>query len=236
MRHELTGRPDYGMLKIGFDAAGEQIVAEAGAMVARDVGVEMQTSLRGGLLAAAKRRVLGGESLFLNTFRATAAGQHVFLAAAAEGDVLHHDLDGQKELYIQSSCFLASGPTVVLDTKWGGARGFFSGTGLFLLKASGRGDVFVAAYGGLHEVEVGADGYVVDTGHIVAFTSGIDYRISRVGGLKSLFLSGEGLVARFSGQGKLWIQTRNPGGLAFFLHPFRRVQQNRQNLLDRVTD
>lgn len=226
MRHELTGRPDYGLLKIGFDAAGEQIVAEAGAMVARDVGIEMKTSLRGGLLAAASRSVLGGESLFLNTFSATASGQHLYLAAAPEGDLLYQRIEGQ-ELFIQSGCFLASGPDVVLDTKWGGARGFFSGTGLFLLKASGRGDVFVASYGGLHEVNVASEGYVVDTGHIVAFTSGVDYRVSRVGGLKSLFLSGEGLVARFSGQGKVWLQTRNPGGLALFLHPFRRVQQSR---------
>ena len=71
---------------------------------------------------------------------------------------------------------------------------------------------------------VGPAGYIVDTDHVVGFTTGLNYQVTKVGGLKSLFLSGEGLVCRFQGQGRLWISTRAPGGLASFLHPFRRVK------------
>ena len=116
---------------------------------------------------------------------------------------------------------MAASADVNLDTKWGGAKGFFSGTGLFLVKADGVGTVFVNAYGGLHVVDVGPEGYTCDTGHIVAFTDGLEYSVTKTGGLKSLFLSGEGLVAKFRGQGRLWISTRNPGGLAAFLQPYR---------------
>ena len=63
--------------------------------------------------------------------------------------------------------------------------------------------------------------YVVDTGHIVAFTEGLDYSISSVGGYKSLFFSGEGLVCRFSGTGRVWIQTRKLQPFLFWLFPFR---------------
>jgi uncharacterized protein (AIM24 family) len=70
------------------------------------------------------------------------------------------------------------------------------------------------------------DAYVVDTGHIVAFTEGLDYRVSKVGGYKSLFFSGEGFVCRFSGEGKVWIQTRKIYPLLSFLRPFRPSKNN----------
>ena len=74
MKHEFLDRPD-GMALIAFETSGESIVAESGAMVARDTGIEMKTNMRGGLASALKRKVLGSESLFLNTFTATAPGQ-----------------------------------------------------------------------------------------------------------------------------------------------------------------
>jgi uncharacterized protein (AIM24 family) len=61
---------------------------------------------------------------------------------------------------------------------------------------------------------------------MVAFTQGLNYSINKVGGLKSLFFSGEGLVCTFQGQGRLWMQTRNPGALANFLQPFRPVRHS----------
>jgi uncharacterized protein (AIM24 family) len=61
----------------------------------------------------------------------------------------------------------------------------------------------------------------VDTGHVVAFTEGLEYSVSRIGGYKSLFFSGEGLVCRFSGNGRLWIQTRKLGAFARWVYPFR---------------
>ncbi|HOE47283.1 MAG TPA: AIM24 family protein, partial [Polyangiaceae bacterium] len=67
MQTQLLQKPDFGMLKVTFEAAGEQMLVEASAMVAMDSGVQMKTQLQGGLLAAAKRKMLGGESLFQNT-------------------------------------------------------------------------------------------------------------------------------------------------------------------------
>lgn len=226
MRHEIVQKPDFAAVKVTFDTAGEQLLVESAAMLARDTGVAMQTQLQGGLLAAAKRKMLGGESLFQNTFTASAPGQTLWIAPGTEGDVEVVHLDGRAPMYLASGAFLASTPTVTLDTKWQGARGFFSGSGLFLLATQGHGPLFFAAYGGLHAVDVGAAGYVCDTSHVVAFTAGLEYAVTRVGGLKSLFFSGEGLVCRFTGQGRLWISTRNPGGLVSFLQPFRPVERS----------
>lgn len=226
MRYELLEKPDFTMVKVTFDQQGEAMLCEASAMVARDSKIDMKTQMQGGFLAAAKRKLLGGESIFQNTFTATAPGQSLYFAPAPEGDVQVLELDGTTPIMMNSGAFLGAAPSVNLDTKWGGTRGFFSGQGFFLLKAEGTGPVFFASYGGIHAVDVGPGGYVCDTGHVVAFTGGLSYNVQRLGGLKSLFFSGEGLVCNFQGQGRLWISTRNPGGLVNFVHPFRPVQRS----------
>jgi uncharacterized protein (AIM24 family) len=73
-------------------------------------------------------------------------------------------------------------------------------------------------------VAVGAEGYTADTGHVVGFTEGLEYRVRPFGGMKGLFFSGEGLVCDFTGRGTLFLQTRNPSSLASFLQPFRPVK------------
>lgn len=227
MKHEILDRPDYGMAVITFESAGESLVVESGSMVARDTGIEMKTQMRGGLLAAAKRKVLGGESLFLNTFVSTSAGQRLYLAPAPEGDIEVMQLEPGRELILQSGAYLASDPTVELDTKWAGFKGFMSGEGLFFLKTSGKGQLFINSYGGIHPIQLdGSAPYILDTQHIVAFESSLTFDIRKIGGMKSLFLSGEGFVCEFKGAGTLWAQTRNAGALASFLHPFRAVKSS----------
>ena len=116
---------------------------------------------------------------------------------------------------------------VEVSTKWGGAKTFFGGEGLFMLRCSGRGELFIASYGAIHSVNVTGT-YTVDTSHIVAFDESLTFSVTRVGGLKSLVLSQEGLVCRFTGTGRLWIQTRSVPALASFLHPFRRLKPKKR--------
>lgn len=226
MRYELIDKPDFSMVKVTFDGSGEQMVLESAAMVARSSGMTMQTNMKGGVLAAAKRKLLGGESLFQNTFTASQPGETLYFAPGPEGDVEVLELNGTMPILMNSGAFLGAAPGVQLDTKWGGAKGFFSGTGFFLLKADGHGPLFFSCYGGMHPVDVGPGGYICDTSHVVAFTGGLNYNVQKVGGLKSLFFSGEGLVCNFQGQGRLWMSTRSPAALAAFVHPFRRVQRS----------
>ncbi len=226
MRYEILDKPDFGMAKITFDQPGESMLVESSAMVAKHSAIDMQTQMKGGILGAAKRKLLGGESIFQNTYTATAPGQELYIAPGAEGDLETLELNGQQEVFLNSGAFVASAPSVQLDTQWGGAKGFFSGTGFFLLRCAGHGPLMFASYGAVHAVDVGPQGYICDTDHVVGFTGGLQYEVTKVGGLKSLFFSGEGLVCRFHGQGRLWISTRNAGALASFVHPFRRVSSS----------
>ncbi|MGK4000683.1 TIGR00266 family protein [Sorangium sp. So ce1024] len=224
MRDEIRDNPEFGVLHVTFEHAGEQIIAESGAMVARDEAIDMKTSLQGGLASALKRRLTAGESLFQNTFTATAPMQSLRLAPAPEGSIERIILRSGMEVFLQSGAYLASTPGITLDTKWQGAKGFFAG-GLSLLRAYGEGLIWFSSYGGIHAIDVGREheGYICDNTHLLAFTEGLRYQVRKLAGLKGLFLSGEGLVCEFHGHGRLWLQTRNPGALSAFLHPFRPV-------------
>ncbi len=222
MPYEIKSGPDFAFIDYALEA-GQSIVAESGAMLSMSSNIKMKTAARGGFMAATKRSLLGGESIFQNTYTAEGSDGRVMLAPGSPGDILSFELQPGQSLMIQSSCYLAATPDVKLDTKWGGAKGFFSGVGMFLLKAEGPGTVFVASYGAILEKQCSSE-YIVDTDHIVAFEDTVDYDITKVGGMKSLFFGGEGLVAKFKGQGKIYAQTRSPASLAGFLHPYRPVR------------
>ena len=88
--------------------------------------------------------------------------------------------------------------------------------------------LFFNTFGGLIEIDV-KDNYVVDTGYIVGFTEGLSYEVHSVAGLKSFFFSGEGLVCRFSGEGKIWIQTRLSPAFVSWANRFRKVEKKKEN-------
>lgn len=229
MRHEILDKPDYALLRVVFDQAGERLVAESGAMVSMSAGLELKTAMRGGVLGAAKRKLLGGESLFQNTYVASAPGQEVLLAPSSEGDVEHKVLGPGEVFYLQSGCYVAhAGEGLTLDTKWGGLKSFFSGVGLFMLRMVGPGEVWFSSYGAIRAHQLAPpETLVVDTGHIVGFGHGIEYDVRTFGGFKGLFFSGEGLIAHFRGHGTVYLQTRNPTSLAGFLEPFRPQDRQR---------
>jgi len=223
MEHQFLGQPDFTMTRITM-APGEEVVSEAGAMAGMSSNVSIETGMRGGFLESAKRTVMGGESFFVNTFRAEEGQEGVLdLAPGAPGDMFHLDLDGG--LGIQRGCFVASDADVDLDASFEGFSGFFSGMGLTMLRARGQGDLFLSSYGALRTKKV-TDEYVVDTGHIVAFEESLEYNVERVGGWGTTFFSEEGLVCRFYGEGTVYIQSRNVPSFASWIHPFRPTKND----------
>ena len=162
------------------------------------------------MLKGIGKMVLGGESFFTNLFTAQGSAGHVTLAPSLCGDMIVHELQQGQDLLIQGSSYVAAPDTVQLDTKFQGMKGFFSGESLFFLKASGYGPVLVNAFGAVETIDLNGE-MIVDTGHLVAFTAGINYTPTKVSkGWISAFMSGEGIVLKMSGQGKLYVQTRNP--------------------------
>lgn len=225
MQFDIRNRPDFACLSVTL-ATGEQVMTETGAMMGMSSGLKMDTNMPGGIFGAAKR-MLGGESVFLNTYTATADGQRLDAAPSMPGDMEHIALENSA-IAIQRGSFCACTPGVTLDAKWGGFKGMAAGESLVMLRASGTGHLFLASYGAIHPVQVNGS-YIVDTTNIVAFDESLTFRVRPIGGVKSLLFSKEGLVCEFTGTGRLWIQTRSVDSLAAFLHPFRRVKPKSNN-------
>ena len=223
MEEQVEFQPAYAMLTLSL-AAGEAVRVEPGAMVAQE-NVTMETKSSGGFFKGLKKAELGGESFFLNTFTGGAGGGWISLAPSAPGDLAWFDVQPGRQLFIQSGSFMASASNVQTDTQFQGLKGAFSGESMFFIRAYTEdgmpGRVYYNSYGAIKAIPVQQGQTVtVDTGHVVAFEDTLQYQIGKVGGMKSFMFGGEGLVMNFSGQGTIWIQTRNLSGLASILIPF----------------
>lgn len=209
MQIEVGYRPAQAMARVML-APGESIRAESGAMVGMSTNVQMQTGMTGGVMSGLKR-MFGGESFFQNTFTAQGGPGEVLLAHSLCGDIVPLEMT-QAGYYIQSSSYIASSPWVECNTKIGGFKSFFAGEGVFVLHATSPqpGQVLVGAFGGIQELQCDGN-MVIDTGHLVAWDATLEYSVGKsADGWIASFFSGEGLVCHFRGQGRIWIQTRNP--------------------------
>lgn len=199
----------------------QTIAAEAGAMVSMSANVELHSEMKGGLFGALKRAV-GGESAFVSTFTARGGAGEVTFAPGSPGDVSGIEMQNQTFM-VQSSSYLAGDTSLVVDTKFGGAKSFFGGEGLFVLQVSGTGLLLVSSFGAIHRKTLRpGEQYVVDTGHLVAWEGHLQYNLrkaAKAGFFRSM-MSGEGLVAEFMGPGEILIQTRNLSAFAAMLKPY----------------
>lgn len=228
LAYEISQRPDYSILKVDLQA-GAKVFAEPSAMVSMSGGMHLKAGFRGGL-GRSLGRMLGGESLVVNTFTAKSGPGEILFAGGSAGDIAYKRLENSS-LFLQRGAYMLNTEGVDLTGKWQGAKGFFSGEGLVLLKASGTGDLFFNSYGAIMPIDVSGD-FIVDTGYIVAFEDTLRYKVTvlpgaRAGGkLKSFFFGGEGLVCQFTGQGKVWVQTRQLSSFLAWANAYRPTRSN----------
>jgi uncharacterized protein (TIGR00266 family) len=217
--YEIIG-DDMQMVEIELDPQ-ETVVAEAGAMNYMEEGIRFEARMGDGTevnqgvmgkLMGAGKRMLTGESIFMTHFTNVGNGKRkVAFAAPYPGKIIPINLaEMGGELICQKDAFLCA----ALGTRIGIAltkrlgTGFFGGEGFILQRLQGDGMAFVQAGGTIVEKELKGETLFIDTGCIVAFTPGIDYNIERAGGLKSMFLGGEGLfLATLRGTGKVLLQS-----------------------------
>lgn len=222
MKYKIMARPAASVVRLHL-SKGECITCEVGAMIAMtdELAVETTSGTKGGSGGFMKglKRMFAGENFFLNHFTAEAPEQVLLLGPTMLGDVMFHRLRSGS-LIIQGSSWLASNSTITIDATWQGfGKALFSGESMFWVRATGNGAVFLSSFGSIYEVEIDGE-YVVDTGHIVAFEDTLEFKIVKAGASWiGSFLGGEGLVCRFSGQGKLYCQSHNPPGFGKLLGP-----------------
>ncbi len=213
MNYKVVGSPAYSVLEIELQP-GETVTAEAGAMMAMEGDVMVQTSTAGGLIRGILRRLTVGESLFLNTFKAGLRGGRVLLAPGLPGDIKYIELKGEG-LLVQDTGYLAHHGDVDYSLTWRGLKGLLAEGNLIWMRLHGTGGVWVNSYGAIivRELKPG-ETMTVDNFHLVAMEDTIDFIVKKFGGWKSFILGGEGLVVEVKGPGKVYMQTRTLPPLA----------------------
>ncbi len=213
MRHHIAHGPTFTTLEFEC-AAGENVTAQPGAMLAMTPGFELTAQvgaqMQGSGISRAFRSMAVGESFFAAVYTAKRDGEQLTLAPEHMGDIHALELNSNNRYLIAGGAFLACTGKIQLNASYAGVKGLMTTRGLFLMKAEGEGQVFIASHGALVQREL-AEGqrYVLDNRYIVAFTRDMSYETVKVASsLRHSFLSGEGFVNRFTGPGTIFYQTR----------------------------
>ncbi len=220
MQSEIVYRPANSAARVRM-APNETVVCEGGAMIAMSGDMKVQTTTHqkgGGGIMSGLKRMLSGESFFLNHFTAGPSGGEIWLSTTLPGDMISLNL-GPGNLIVQAGSYVACEPSVNVGFGWQGFKTLFSGESLFWLQIKGPGQLIINSFGAIYPVEVNGE-YIVDTGHIVAFHEELNFEITKAGSSWiSSFLGGEGLVCKFKGKGTVWCQSHNAGSFGSELGP-----------------
>ena len=210
MKYEIKYKPSYALLVVNLEQ-GETITAEAGALTYMDPTIEAHTRKREqSFLGSLGLSIIGGQSFWVNDYTATNTSGEVGFVSAPVGDIEMLEVKPNQGYIIQKSAYIASTQGIDLDVKWEGfTKGLF-GQGLFMLKVTGNGQLFINTFGAIdtHTLKQGQT-LIVDNFHLVAFSDTCSYKVTKFGGLKETLLGGEGLVTQITGPGDVHIQTKN---------------------------
>ncbi len=223
MHYDIRYGPAFSTVFVTLNP-GEKFIAEAGAMASMDGALSMETKLAGGFFAAFLKQFFAKESLFVNHFRnQTQQPLQLVLTQSTVGQIVCEELKDQA-LCFQPGAYIGHVGQLKLGVQWAGLTSFFAGEGLLRLRILGSGLVFFGAYGGITSREIDGE-LIVDSGHLVAYDPQIKMRLGLPGGgnfisgLITAVTSGEGLINRVSGKGRLYLQSRSIEGFARFLAP-----------------
>lgn len=233
MRVDIQCKPSYALAYCYLEV-GEAMRAESGAMVAMSDGISVGADAGpGGAVKGLFRKTLGGESFFMARYTANVFGAWVAVAPRFPGDITQVEIMPNSPLVVEAGATLAISEGLSEDVKFAGFGNVLLREGVTMQRISGRGTVLIGTYGGMQHFSLGeGEGMVVDTGHLVGYTESMKVKVGPLSGLATSVLSGEGLVARLSGPGEVFIQSRAEQQLQDWLFP-ERAQNAKERRKDR---
>ncbi|MEG2708045.1 MAG: TIGR00266 family protein [Vagococcus sp.] len=227
MNYTLTNGTSFPLVEITLDK-GEEIKIERGSMVYHNGQISLEGKMNsngknglGGFFSAVGRSMTSGESFFISHAISQENNSKIAIAPGTIG-AIRELVVGDTQWRINTGVFLACDNSVSYNmVKQSVGKALFAGTGgLFVMESLGSGSLLVSSYGDIVELELdGSKDFIIDNTHVVAWEDSLDYSIEVASGMFG-FKTGEGLVNRFTGTGKVLIQTRNIQSLAGILSPF----------------
>ena len=217
MKSQINGEPSFAHIHIDLEV-GESIIAESDAMASMAVDIDIQTKMNGNFISALLKKFLGDESFFINEYKNISnSPKRITLTQATPGNIKEMELQNSS-ICLQPGAYIASTPGLQLGIRYAGLASFIAREGLFKLEVSGTGKLFYGAYGGIIEKQVVGE-YIVDSGYLVAYEPHLKLSLRLAGGIISSITSGEGIVTKVTGNGKIQLQSRSLEGLASWINP-----------------
>lgn len=225
MRIDVQGRPAYAIAYV-FLEYGESFVCEHGGMALMSEGISAKSTMNGGVAKAFLRNKLADESFFMTRYTAEAHGAWVAVTPRYPGDIAEVEVTHDAPLVAESGSLLGHEEGLEPDVKYAGIKSMMMQEGITAIRLKGQGKALLSSYGGFQHFDLGpGDSVVVDTGHLVAWSESCEINIGLLGGAVTSMLSGEGLVARLTGPGEVYIQTRAEQELKSWLFPEREQNE-----------
>jgi uncharacterized protein (TIGR00266 family) len=225
MEYSVLHGPVFSVLEIRMNQ-GELVLAQPDCMLSMTSGLQLSASVgrrgKGNAWLSGARNLLGGESMFTAEFLAKRDEQVLTIAPSVQGDILPLALDNQTGFYLTRGSYLANVGDCKLEIKYGGMKGVMSKKGLFLLHVSGAGTVFCQTFGAIIEKELTeGEKFFLDNRFAVAFSDTVTYQLVKAtDSVRDSIMSGEGLINRYTGPGKVYYQTRGKAPINFLSYLF----------------
>ena len=202
---------------------GESMITQSGSMCWMDPTITMETSSNGGI-GKVVGRLFTKEKLFQNVYTSQKDGSKIAFGTCVPGSIMAVKLTGGQSIICQKSAFLASYGNIELSTFFNKkiGVGLFGGEGFIMQKITGKGIVFLEIDGASFEVELAkGEKKVLNTGYLVSMDETCSIDIESVGGLKNIFLGGQGIFnTTVTGPGKIVMQTMPISKLASSIDPY----------------
>lgn len=203
---------------------GHSVYTQSGGMCWRDENFEMVTDTKGGFLKGLGR-VLSGDSLFMNTYKATKDNAHISFAATVPGEIIPLTLTSSHPgIIAQKGSLLCAEEGIELNIAFTKrfSAGLFGGEGFILQDIQGNGTIFLEVSGNIKKMELkDGESILIDTGNVVYFDKTCTYSIETVKGVKNVLFGGEGFfLTKVTGPGTVVMQSQNFHEFASRLIPY----------------
>ncbi len=193
---------------------GEGVISEAGELSWMSSSIQMQTHTQmaggGGFLGAIKR-VAGGGTLFMTEYQAFGVPGEIAFATKVPGHILPIEVSQGHEYLVHRHGFLCATGQVQLGVGFQQSlgAGIFGGDGFLLQKIGGHGTAWLELSGEVVVKDLRpGETLRVHPGHVGAFTSGVNFQIARIPGIRNMLFGGDGIfLAALTGPGRVWLQT-----------------------------
>ncbi|MBL8485320.1 MAG: TIGR00266 family protein [Rhodocyclaceae bacterium] len=206
---------------------GESISCESDAMVMMEDTLDLTGRMQGGLMQAVMRRFANGESFFQQHIQAVRGDGDCLLSPNLPGAMEVLDIGAVQYCVADESYVAATDGVQVTAQMQNIGTALFGGTGGFFIgRSSGSGQLVVSGFGSIFSLEVTpAKNVIIDNGHIVAWDSSLRHEVAAttsssqglLGNLVNSVKSGEGIVLKFSGRGRVIVCSRNRSGFLTWL-------------------